>query len=119
MHVHVDIPCMCTHLARVHLPLQTADKTPCMHAHVHPADPCTCMPCARRPAPLQTADKTGREPLHIAAYKCTTDMVSYLLEKGATNDREDLAKHKPSALAALKDRRRSKELIEEKFPSCA
>ena len=33
---------------------------------------------------LQTADKSGREPLHIAAYKCEDEkVVEYLISIGA------------------------------------
>lgn len=60
---------------------------------------------------LKTQDKTGREPLHIAAYKCSEEVVKYLLDLGATNDRSDASGNTASALAIRSGRRRSSEVI--------
>lgn len=61
---------------------------------------------------LQTPDKTGREPLHIAAYKCSEEMVSYLMDVGAANVRVDSNGNDPAKLADRAGRRKSKEIIE-------
>ena len=68
----------------------------------------------RLKALLNTADKNQREPLHIAAYKCTEEMVSYLMEIGASNTTKDSGGNNPSKLADRSGRRKSRELIEEK-----
>jgi ankyrin repeat protein len=67
---------------------------------------------ARTKALLKTADKTGREPLHIAAYKCTEEMVAYLIERGASAKSSDSAGNTASKLADKSNRRRSKEILE-------
>ena len=69
---------------------------------------------ARTKLLLQTPDKTGREPLHIAAYKCTEEMVAYLIDIGASNKKTDSAGNTASKLAERAGRRKSRELIEEK-----
>ena len=61
---------------------------------------------------LQTPDKTGREPLHIAAYKCSEEMVTYLMDVGAANLRVDSNGNDPAKLADRAGRRKSKEIIE-------
>jgi len=59
-------------------------------------------------------DKANRVPLHIAAYKCTEDMVHYLCtELKAKNDTTDNAGNVPSKLAERAGRRKSKELIDD------
>jgi len=58
-------------------------------------------------------DKANRVPLHIAAYKCTEDMVEYLCtDLKAKNDATDNAGNVPSKLAERAGRRKSKELME-------
>ena len=61
---------------------------------------------------LQSPDKTGREPLHIAAYKSSENMVEYLLNIGGSNVRVDANGNNASKLADRAGRRKSKELIE-------
>jgi ankyrin repeat protein len=61
---------------------------------------------------LTTPDKTGREPLHIAAYKCTEELVTYLIELGASNKKADSAGNTPGKLADRSGRRRSKDIID-------
>jgi len=70
---------------------------------------------ARTKLLLSTPDKTGREPLHIAAYKCTEEMVSYLIDLGASNKKQDSAGNTASKLADRAGRRKSREVIEEKI----
>lgn len=67
---------------------------------------------ARTKLLLQTPDKTGREPLHIAAYKCTEEMVQYLMALGSANTRADTAGNTASKLAERAGRRKSREIIE-------
>ena len=71
---------------------------------------------ARTKLLLNTADKSGREPLHIAAYKCSEEMVSFLMELGATNKKKDSAGNNPAALAARSGRRKSREILEGTLP---
>ena len=71
---------------------------------------------ARTKVLLMTPDKTGREPLHIAAYKCSEEMVTYLIDLGAKNNKADTAGNTASKLADRAGRRKSKEIIEEKLP---
>jgi len=69
---------------------------------------------ARTKVLLSTADKTGREPLHIAAYKCSEEVVGHLMDLGATNNKSDTAGNTAAKLADRAGRRRSKDVIEEK-----
>ena len=77
-----------------------------MHAAVHTDDLDTLKALVKRLTPgrltalLKSADKTGREPLHIAAYKCSEEMVKYLVEKGATANKEDSAGNTASKVRA-------------------
>ena len=68
---------------------------------------------------LQTPDKTGREPLHIAAYKCTEEMVTFLIDLGANNKKTDSAGNTASKLADRAGRRKSREIIEDKIDAAA
>lgn len=89
-----------------------------MHAAVHTDDLDTLKALVKRLTPgrltalLKSADKTGREPLHIAAYKCSEEMVKYLVEKGATANKEDSAGNTASKLADRGGRRKSREIID-------
>lgn len=67
---------------------------------------------ARIESLLVKTDLTGRAPLHIAAYKCSEEMVSYLLSIGAKNEIKDIAGNLPSTLAEKGGRKKSKEIIE-------
>jgi hypothetical protein len=69
---------------------------------------------ARTKLLLKTPDKTGREPLHIAAYRCTEEMVGFLLDLGATNKKHDTGGNTPSKLADRSGRRKSKDIIDER-----
>mmetsp|Transcript_29253 Transcript_29253/g.75388 ORF Transcript_29253/g.75388 Transcript_29253/m.75388 type:complete len:417 (+) Transcript_29253:144-1394(+) len=99
-----------------------------MHAAVHT----DCLPIlqqlvskfttARLKVLLRTPDKTGREPLHIAAFKCSEEMSGFLVDLGAKDETEDMAGNLPSELAeqCFKNtgdhtRRKSKEIIEQKI----
>ena len=68
---------------------------------------------ARTKLLLATPDKSGREPLHIAAYKCTEDAVQYLISIGAKNARSDAAGNTAAKLAERAGRRRSRDIIED------
>ena len=68
---------------------------------------------ARTKLLLATPDKSGREPLHIAAYKCTEDVVQYLISIGAKNARSDAAGNTAAKLAERAGRRRSRDIIED------
>ena len=74
---------------------------------------------ARTKLLLQTPDKTGREPLHIAAYKCTEEMVTFLIDLGANNKKTDAAGNTASKLADRAGRRKSREIIEDKVDAAA
>ena len=67
---------------------------------------------ARKKLLLSTQDKTGREPLHIAAYKCGEGLVEYLVSLGATNQKKDSAGNTAAKLADRSGRRKSREIIE-------
>ena len=68
---------------------------------------------ARLKALLATKDKTGREPLHIAAYKCEEEVVKYLVDElGACNGSEDMSGNDASKLADRGGRRHSREIID-------
>jgi len=76
----------------------------------------------RTRALLMMADKSNREPLHIAAYKCSPEMNGFLVDLGANDSRQDSAGKTPTALAdscfqntGKKERRESKEIIEDKL----
>ena len=66
---------------------------------------------SRVKALLAKQDKTGREPLHIAAYKCDEEIVSYLIKMGAQNKKADKAGNDASELAKKAGRRRSREIL--------
>lgn len=63
---------------------------------------------------INLKDKSGRQPLHIAAYRCEgTDIVEYLMENGANGRSTDASGLDPTHLAEKAGRRKSKEIIEE------
>jgi len=66
---------------------------------------------SRVKALLNKQDKTGREPLHIAAYKCDEKIVEYLISIGAQNKKADKAGNDASQLAKKAGRRRSREIL--------
>jgi len=90
-----------------------------MHVAVHSDDLsvlkkfCIKISGARLKALLKTADKTGREPLHIAAYKSSEDMVSFLIEQGADATNSDTGGNTAAKLATRSGRRKSKEILED------
>ena len=70
----------------------------------------------RTRALLRSFDKSGRQPLHIAAYKCTEEMVQYLVEPppaglGAPAEAKDSGGNDAEKLAGRSGRRASKEMI--------
>ena len=73
----------------------------------------------RTRALLRSFDKSGRQPLHIAAYKCTEEMVTFLIDLGANNKKTDAAGNTASKLADRAGRRKSREIIEDKVDAAA
>ena len=53
-------------------------------------------------------------PLHIAAYKCSEEMVSYMMDLGATDATKDAGGNTASKLADRSGRRKSREIIDSK-----
>ena len=71
---------------------------------------------ARKKALIQTRDKSNRQPLHIAAYRDSTedaDICKFLMSMGASNAVKDSAGNTPSEVAGRANRRKSKDVIEE------
>ena len=69
---------------------------------------------SRREPSARSFRAQGREPLHIAAYKCSEDMIDYLVKLGAKNTVKDAGGNTPSALAGrTPGRDKVKALIEE------
>lgn len=66
---------------------------------------------------LNAGDKTGREPVHIASYKCSEEMVKYLITLGATNLKKDASGNVPSVLAEKSGRKKSKEILLASMPT--
>jgi len=69
---------------------------------------------------MQTKDGSGRRPLHIAAYKCDEEIVTYvtITLRGAEFDTADKSGNNAAKLADRAGRRKSREIIEaevEKF----
>jgi len=63
---------------------------------------------------INLKDRSGRQPLHIAAYKCQSeDIIRYLMENGANGEQKDSGGLAPHVLAEKAGRRVSKEIIEE------
>jgi len=63
---------------------------------------------------INLKDRAGRQPLHIAAYRCSdTDIISFLMDSGASGDHKDSGGLVPVKLAEKAGRRESKEIIEE------
>jgi len=90
-----------------------------MHAAVHADDVETLKALTNHITPartkllLQTQDKTGREPLHIAAYKASEEVVAKLIALGASDKAKDSSGNTASKLADRAGRRKSREMIED------
>ena len=63
---------------------------------------------------ISKPDKQGREPLHIAAYKCDENVVSWLMDNGADSNKEDSSGKSAVELADRSGRRKSREVMENK-----
>lgn len=63
---------------------------------------------------INLKDKTGRQPLHIAAYRCHDEsIINFLMENGANGEARDHGGMSAPILAQKANRSKSKELIEE------